>query len=192
MSLMRNDIQNDYFNWLCRFIQSPGYLIGNVGRSRYTMLLQQLYHTDFYYTIPMDANRYEDGITLRYRFGREKGYDDPMIAHYLDQNSCSVLEMMVALAVRCEEHIIYDDDIEYQAGMLFWEMIDNLGLIDMTNSQYETNYVDDILETFLERRYKRDGRGGLFWIKNYTRDLRSMEIWDQMNGYLNDIYREEE
>lgn len=188
---MRNDVQNEYLNWICDYIQAPGYITRGIA-NKYSKLIQHLYHTEFYYTIPMDANRYEDGIALRYRFGREKGYDDPIIAHYLDMTSCSVLEMMVALAIRCEEHIIYDDEVEYQVGLLFWEMIKNLGILDMSNYIYDEVFVDDALTNFLERRYDSDGRGGLFWIEGCNKDLRSVEIWYQLNWYLNDIYREEE
>ena len=191
-STTRNNVRYEYLKWLGKLVQAPLYLKGDVLRSQYSQLFYKLQFTDFYYSIPMDGNRYEDGIALRYEFGREVGYDDAYIAHYLDMDSCSVLEMMVALAVRCQEHIIYDDEVEYQAGSLFWEMISNLGLIDMTDRNYDSEYVDDVLETFLLREYSPDGRGGLFWIDDCDKDLRSVEIWYQLNWYLNDIYREEE
>ena len=40
----------------------------------YRRLFYKLHDTEFAYTIPMDGNRAEDGIELRYRFGREQGY----------------------------------------------------------------------------------------------------------------------
>jgi len=52
--------------------------------------------------LPMDGNRAEDGIDLRYRFGYEKEYEGSTIASYLDNSPCSVLEMLIALAFRAK------------------------------------------------------------------------------------------
>ena len=76
----------------------------------------------------MDADRAEDGINLRYRFGYENGYESAMIASYLDDRPCSVLEMMVALSMKMEEQIMDDPDIGDRTSVWFWKMIDNLGL----------------------------------------------------------------
>ena len=73
------------------------------------------------------------------------------------------------------------------AGYLFFEMIDNLGLRGMTDSNYDYDYVSFILDRFLYRQYDPDGKGGLFILRNHPEvDARSMEIWMQMNWYLSD------
>jgi len=77
-------------------------------RLSYQKLLRHLHNIDFQYMLPMDGNRAEDGIDLRYRFGYEKEYEGSTIASYLDNSPCSVLEMLIALAFRCEEHIMTD------------------------------------------------------------------------------------
>ena len=69
----------------------------------------------------------------------------------------------------------------------FWEMLANLGLSTVTDERYDREFVDEILQIFLDREYKPDGRGGLFVIKNCDRDLRDVEIWYQMCWHLNDI-----
>lgn len=51
-----------------------------------------------------------------------------MIASYLDNRPCSVLEMIIALAIRLEEHIMDDPDIGNRTGQWFWDMIVSLGL----------------------------------------------------------------
>ena len=79
-------------------------------RDRYKILLCQLHGIIFYNLIDMDADRAEDGINLRYRFGYENGYESAMIASCLDNRPCSVLEMMVALAIKIEEQIMDDPD----------------------------------------------------------------------------------
>ena len=98
-------------------------------RLSYRKLLRELHRIEFTYSIPMDGNRAEDGVDLRYRFGYENGYSSSMISVYLDNRMCSVLEMMIALAIRCEEHIMDDPDIGNRTGQWFWNMIVNLGLV---------------------------------------------------------------
>jgi hypothetical protein len=156
------------------------------GKSYYRLLLKRLNETDFTYSIPMDSNRAEDGINLRYRFGRECGYADYEIANSLDIKPCSVLEMMVALAIRCE-HVMYDPENGDRTDAWFWDMINNLGLTGMVNNKINMYYVDEVIDALLERRYERNGEGGLFVVDHNGRDLRSVEIWYQMNWYLDDI-----
>jgi hypothetical protein len=106
---------------------------------------------------------------------------------FLNIGPCSILEMMVALAIRCEEEIMYDPDIGDRTAQWFWCMIANLGLGGITDDVYDRAYVDDILIRLLYREYEPDGRGGLFRIRNCEYDLREVEIWCQMLWYLNTI-----
>lgn len=176
--MTRDVIQDRYFEWMCQLVDGKKYEL---------RLLAHLHEVDFSYTIPMDGNRAEDGIDLRYRFGRECGYDDVEVATYLDDRPCSVFEMMVALAHRCEEHIMDDPDIGDQTGRWFRDMIDSLGLSNMINNRYNERYVDAVIDVFLNREYERDGQGGLFTVANCPRDMRHVEIWYQMCLYLDDI-----
>lgn len=175
--MTREKLQNAYFDWMVRIVG---------GKPYFRMLLERLNDVDFEYIIPMDGNRAEDGIDLRYRFGRECGYDDFVIATYLDDKPCSVLEMMVALAIHCE-HVMYDPDDGDRTDRWFWDMIDSLGLSKMINSRFNASYVDAVIEAFLERKYEPTGEGGLFTVDHNGRDLRSVEIWYQMCWYLDDI-----
>lgn len=171
---------NEYFEWMYHLVCKNRY----TRRRSYRKLLSRLHSIDFIYIIGMDGNRAEDGVNLRYRFGYENGYRDSMIAAYLDNKSCSVLEMLVALAIRCEEHIMEDSDIGDRTGEWFWLMIENLGLRDMNDARFDRRYVDETIDIFLNREYKRNGEGGLFIVKDCHRDLRSVEIWYQMCWYL--------
>lgn len=177
--MTREALVNEYFEWV--------YDLVNEKNKPYRKLFARLHDREFTYLIDMDGNRYEDGINLRYRFGYERGYPNAMIATYLDDGPCSVLEMMVQLAIRCEEDIMDDPNMGVRTSRWFWEMIDNLGLTHATDDRFDFDHVDDIITTFLEREYERDGRGGLFVIPNCKRDLRDVEIWYQMCWYLNDI-----
>jgi hypothetical protein len=144
-----------------------------------------LHDVEFTYSIPKDANRAEDGIDLRYRFTYDyAGVED---AECYIFGPCSVLEMMVALAVRCEETIMDDPGYGDRTSQWFWRMINNLGLGSMTDRRFDKYYVEDVVSDFLNRRYSPDGRGGLFTIRGCDSDLRRVELWIQLLWYLNTI-----
>lgn len=182
--MTRSELNSKYFSWMCQLV---------CDRKRYSRglsyrkLLRFLYNVDFSYTIDLDGNREADGIDLRYRFGYEDSYDDAIIATLLDDRPCSVLEMMIALAIRCEEHIMDDPDAGNRTGQWFWNMIVNLGLGSMTDDKFDEDCVGEVIDRFLNREYKRDGEGGLFTIKHCKYDLRDVEIWYQMCWYLDEI-----
>lgn len=104
------ETENAYFEWLIEHVCGGRYN----KLLRYRRLLLWLHKTEFIYSNPMDSNRVDDAVDFRRRFG------------YLGkEHSCSVLEMMVALAVRCEEHIMGNQEIGDRTGEWFWEMIYN-------------------------------------------------------------------
>lgn len=177
--MTENEMKNVYFDWMY-------YKVCGNGAS-YRKLLYLLHDIDFTYTIAMDENRFGDGISLRYRFGYELDYDSRAVAKYLDNRPCSVLEMLVALSIRLEEHIMADPDIGDRTSVWFWTMITNLKLDKMTDSAFDKKYVDEVIQRFLDREYKPDGEGGLFRIKNCKHDLRDVEIWYQAHWYLNGV-----
>lgn len=145
----------------------------------------QLHSTEFRYSISRDENRAEDGIDLRRRFA----YDYDVIDdadEYLTE-PCSVLEMMLALAIRCEENIMDDPSIGDRTTQWFWQMVVNLGLGSMTDDNFDKKFVKSIIKRFLDRNYDPDGKGGLFRLRNCMYDLRDVEIWAQLCWYLDSI-----
>ena len=182
--MVRDDVLNEYFDWMCQLVSDKQY----IGNRSYRKLLSKLHNIPFTYTIDMDGNRAADGIDLRYRFGYERNYEDYIIASFLDDKPCSVLEMIIALALRCET-IMEDPDYGDRTGEWFWGMIESLGLESMDDTSFNRDYVDDVIDIFLSRDYGRDGRGGLFTIKHPKRDLRTVELWYQMNWYLDSILK---
>lgn len=181
--MTKNELNDRYFDWIYQLVVDERY------SKPYRKLFSRLHDTEFTYIIPMDGNRAEDGVELRYRFGREQGYSDPLIASYLDDRPCSILEMMIALAIRCEEHLMDNPDVGDRTGQWFWDMIVSLGLGSMDDSQYDRYFVDKILDRFLDRDYEPNGEGGLFVVNN-GHDMRMTEIWYQMNYYLSEFIRE--
>ena len=179
--MIRDDVKNEYFKWLSDSVCGRRYS----KEVSYQKLLTYLHNTEFTYSIPKDRNRAEDGLDLRYRFAHcHSEFADA--ESYLD-GPCSVLEMMVALAIRCEEDTMDDPHIGDRTGQWFWGMIVNLGLGSMMDDRFDRRYVDEVVTRFLNRDYEPDGRGGLFTVRHCDRDLRDVEIWYQLCWYLDNI-----
>ena len=178
--MLADQIRNEYFDWMIDLVNA------NRGPKEisYIKLLEYLHNTEFTYLILRDRNRAEDGVDLRYRFGLIRKH--PEYPEYLSGPS-SVLEMMIALAIRCEECIMDDPAYGNRTSQWFWGMIASLGLGGMTDAIFDRDYVEECLTRFLNREYERNGKGGLFTVKGTRRDMRKMEIWYQLNAYLNSI-----
>ena len=93
--------------------------------------------------------------------------------------------MMVALALRCEEQIMSDREYGNRTGLWFWKMIDNLGLDKMDEKHYDESLVEETVDIFLNREYERNGHGGnIFVVEDERCNLKTLEIWYQLNVYL--------
>ena len=178
-------ISNEYFEWMYHLVCNNQY-----NKVSYRKLLSYLHTVKFYAIIPMDDNRRKDGISFRYRFGTENGYSNDYIKEYLDIRDCSVLEMIIALSFRVEEQLASDFNYGNRTGQWFWNMIVNLDLGCMNDKNFDISYCEYVVNNFLERKYARNGKGGLFTIENPPEDVRNVEIWCQFMWYLNEIIDE--
>ena len=161
-----------YFAWLVQKIATA-----ELGM-RYSLLLYQLWHTDFYYYIPRDENRMWDGLNLRKQFEMEG--NEP----FNEEKPCSVLEMMVALAIRCDDQIMWDDNHGSRASDWFFIMIDNMGLIGMKDPYYDENHVRFVVDRMMQHLNYDNGHGGLFYTKDPGYDIKNQEIWFQMCKFI--------
>lgn len=175
----KDRINDEYFDWLCELVDIQRFS----KHLTYRKLLMHLHNIEFTWIMSMDANRADDGVQLRRKFGLAR--NDLSLQRYLN-GPCSVLEMMIALAIRCEETIMDDALLGNRAGQWFWGMVHNLGLSPMSDSSFDRNYVDDVIARFLNREYSPDGRGGLFTVRHSDRDLRTVEIWWQLSWFLDE------
>ena len=173
-------VRSEYFEWMYDIMCGDRFAKSITYRQLFTFL----HDVEFTYFIPHDENRADDGIALRYRFCSNNGYED--MEYYL-AGPCSVLEMMVALAIRCEERIMCDPDKGDRTAQWFWSMITSLGLSSMTDYNYNEWLVNDVITRFLNREYDRNGKGGLFTIRRWDRDARDAEIWHQLLAYCNNL-----
>lgn len=178
---MNRDLDEVYLIWLYGQV-APVHL--KTRRRTFWVLFKQLYTTEFVWTIPMDENRAEDGIALREQFLDEEG-EYPYATDEWKGLACSVLEMLIALSRRVSFEADQGDPRAW-----FWELMHNLRLDSYTDATHlstaEHREVNHILETLMLRRYNRSGKGGLFPLRRPDKDQRNVDIWYQMNAYLNE------
>lgn len=181
-----NEIELRYIDWL-------RYQAMGQDRS-YDELLDFLYNKPYVYTIRMDENRAADGVELRYIFGLENGIDYEDISSGLDSGGrdCSILEMMVGLARRCENQIMVDMEEGAQPERWFRVMLTNLGLASQTNDNFDEEKADYITDRFLAHQYSYHGDGSLFSVCHPRHDMRTTDLWYQAMWYLTENYGEEE
>lgn len=149
-------------------------------------LMMYLFNADYIPACEMDDSREKDGINLRYRFADEISVPYAEIDKRFDRVPCSMLEMMVALSIRIEEHIMEDISAGNRVGQWFWNMIVSLGLGSMDDKRFDEHRAEYIIDRFMRRDYQPNGQGGLFTVMNTTEDMRSIDIWYQLMQYLNE------
>ena len=160
-----------YFNRLYKTVFPEGNSVEPV-RS-YRKVCKVMFNTPFRYSIYLDKNRFEDGLSYRYRLGFES------------TEPCNVFEMLVALAVRMEEDIMSDPRFGDRIPQWFFSMIGSMGLAQYDDKVFDEEKVENLIETFLNRKYAKNGKGGLFTFRHKTiLDPREVEIWDQMQWWL--------
>ena len=188
-------LSEDYYYWLLSYIrpeeQKPLY---------YDDVLYALFCSEFYSKHPMDANRIGDGLKLRSDYTASHGLTEAYLEE-LDEviGPCSILEMMIALAKRAEDDFMYDPRYGDRTAKWFWIMIKNLKLDNLAHpwptlgpllegkSGPKMEYFR-IISNFLERRYEKNGEGGLFRINKGNFDMRKAEIWNQMCWFFDENY----
>lgn len=175
-----HSVEQDYFNWIYDIVCGERF----AKSISYRKLLSYLHSIEFTYSIQMDSNRADDGVDLRNRYRYETKNELP---HGYLRDNPSVLEVIVALAINCEERIMDNPIIGNRTGQWFWRMINNLGLGGMTDSRFDEEYAENAIYRFLERDYEPDGHGGLFVIRDCNHDLRDVDIWTQMMWFINTI-----
>lgn len=180
MRLGNNKIETLYFDWLLDHIcdEHDNYMYEN--------LLWHLFYRDFKWIRPLDANCAVYGCRLREDFLENYHGARRIISQNVPflGRDCSILELLVSLAIRMEDVVMSNDVFGDRTGYWFWLMIDNLGLGNMDNSSYDSQFVDKILDKFIERTYKKNGKGGLFVINDKNIDMRNCDIWQQSMGFL--------
>lgn len=165
-----------YYDWLMSKISCQGY-----NPDDYSMVLGQLYGMEFIWVVDRDVNRAMDGIDLRGFYEFETGESCEINADW----PCSVLEMMVALALRMESDIMDDPDFGDRTPLWFWKMMENLGLTDMENNRFDGQKCEEIVTKMMLREGEKD----LFCCATFVpKKWHTMEIWQKMTAFLNENF----
>ena len=177
--------KNRYVQWMFGVVDCPEY---GAYAGYYTKLLYMLLSIPYVSTLAMDENRLIDGQNLirEFYYSTTGNTTGPWWPEY-----CSILEMMIALAIRAED-IMEDPDIGNRTSIWFWRMIDSLGLIQQNDLSFNPEIVSNVIGRFLRQEYQPNGSGGLFTLPGCLVDLRDVEIWDQMLWYLDRVIDNEQ
>lgn len=174
--------EKSYFTWLCSLVGTE-----NEGKTYYTML-GELYKNNFSVlkTVPRDENRAKEGIHLRSEYEN----DTENICE--KTGPCSILEMIIGISKRMNEQLMAYDTENDNTDYYFWEIIRNLRLLQFDDVKFaDQNYdcevmIAEICNKICNRTYDEDGFGGMFPLFNKAKeDQRKLEIWFQMQEYIN-------
>lgn len=165
-----------YFEWL--YGQVCSVRLKNPART-YWHLFNILFRKEFFWLIPNDDNRVQDGKDLRYECLREKGIDPEDIDQDWLHLGCSMLEMFVAIS----RMAAFETGAE--PSEWFWEILENLDLSQYNDKEHiPRERVEDILDRVIFRTYSRNGSGGLFPLKRARENQRDVELWYQLCAYI--------
>lgn len=162
-------IFDDYLNWL---LEQVGVLHGEY--ENYSLLMQYLYSREYEYLLVMDSNRASGGLSLRSLYADYAG----VYKEDVKDGPCTVLEVLVSLAMYMNEYA------SIEVKDCFWEMIENLGLMEYDDSAYDEGAVGHVIDIWLYRQFDEHGNGSPFPTDGDDVDARSMELWNQMHRYL--------
>lgn len=167
-----NSTQQEYYDWLCNEVSNEYH--------DFDWLLEILWEKEYYGIIDNDNNRRDDGLNLRYFYS---DITNNSLTDLETLGPCRCLEMLVALAGRMDDEL-YGSEYNKTRAILFWELVENLGLTLPKNR----DIVRIILHDWLERRYFANGDGGIFPLNKSRRNQLRVEIWYQMMEYINERY----
>lgn len=153
-----------YFDWLCSLVCSD---------NEYTELLRILDSYNYIWYLLLDENRAKGGTLLRHRYASEAG----VFVDDVRTGECTLLEMLIALSELMSDQI---DGME--SSECFWMIIDNLGLRWLNPTR-----VNEVVCSFLSNNYTNK-YGGLFPLENYEGSIRALDIYSQMNAWLEENF----
>lgn len=175
---MNSYLKSNYFEWLLDIIG---------GSCGYRKMLSTLFDIDYYWVVKFDDDRVKDGYLLRKTYLGFIGSDGVI------EGNISVLEVMIALAISCEDTIMHDRDIGDRTPNWFWMMCSNLKITgtrfgDQHYNRFTEEEVRVIIDNMLARRYGDDGKGSMFPCVKSVPNFSNLNLWLQLNQYLLEKY----
>lgn len=179
-------ITNEYFGWISERVRDPA--------DGFDSLMNVLFKCEFIPPTYMDGNRAIDGVNLRHQFADDRGYSRMLIDEVFSPRGtpipASMLEVMAALAIRCER-TMSDPAYGDRTKVWFYTMIESMELENMRGEHFSERRVRTVIRRFLNRKYEPDGRGSLFWVPGIQRDMRKYELWYQMSFFQTEVIKRE-
>lgn len=178
---MRDDLTHReyYLRWLDHQLTSES----SQPTRGYSDLVQVMFDTPFAWSVPMDDNRMADAMELRSEFAEGHGVPRMVME---ELGPCSFIEVLIGLSRR----------MSFIAGgsspRWAWQLLVNLRLERMWDrlSRSKMQQVLHILETVIQRTYEPNGVGGFFPLAWPDRDQTQVELWYQMNSYVEEMHPE--
>lgn len=188
-----NEVKNAYFRYLMDKVNLNNGLTNPdpfESERTYFMLADKLFNSDFYWCLTMDENRVSDAKALRYWFaniGSAFTDYDALMAR-----PATVLEVLIALADRMDRDVMRGIEYKDRSIKWFWMFIQNLGLDKFTDRNWTVDNAikaSNIIDTWMKREFKPDGKGSPFPLKNPQKDQRTVDLWYQMQAYIGENLR---
>lgn len=174
-------LDKKYIQWL-KNIVVPDDIDNHRGNELFA-LFEYLGTKPFIWSVDRDTNRAFDGVKLREIYQSQGNH---LTVKWRDM-PCTVLEMLVGLSIRIETDIMGEPGDDHPERW-FQIMLQNLGIWSDKYYIFDYNWVDQIMDNWLQRRFKSNGEGSIFPLKKAKNDQRMVEIWNQMNNFLNENY----
>ena len=156
--------------------------VSNDISSAYGQLLAILWRTEFVAEYENDINRMEDAKGLRDEFVAtlDISNDDYM---KLKNTPVRLIEVMISLADRINDIISLDDN----TARYFWEMVASMEMQKLDDSNFNASSAQKHIDILLGHKYKRNGRGGLFFIRDIGPEYNAagLDIWSQAMAWIN-------
>lgn len=140
---------------------------------------------------PDDSSRVVEGLDLRKTF---------VDTHSGVVKSCgrtdgvSFLEVLMALAVKIDDKVMWEERYGDRHLDWFWIFIDNIGLSRATDGVWNRDwelFCEQKVEQIVYREYDSDGEGGIFQVDRRPddADMRSVDLWRQAMWWLSENIR---
>ena len=174
-----NRLEKLYLNWLLDAVTTKA------EQKTWNKVFVTLYSTDFVSYDEFDDNLKENASGLREDFYNFSKTACKLIDIYGEiDTETSILEIMVYLATRIENTIMSNNEYGDRTGMWFWYMMESLDIIQYNDDRFEESEVIQRLDNFVERRYEKNGFGGLFTLEDRKIDARKTNIWQQAMSFV--------
>lgn len=173
------DTLEAYLQWLTAQLMDE---FGPQNKS-YWALLNIMFEKPFDAVVPMDDNRLVDGLDIRTDFANMHNLGSTFRTAI---GPCSFAEVLLGLSRR----------MAFIAGGQptgwAWQLLSNLELTKMSDPLSRRNNVkvQEIMDTVIRRTYSPDGVGGFFPLAWPDEDQTKVELWYQMNSYIEELHPE--